>query len=335
MLMIYTALDKWGTLTDDHSKTAKEDLHESSLVQSAGRARIADVLLLANILLLMNTWGADVGNTFKPDYTKSTFCIENHLLPSFFVIGIQKCGTTTLGAILEKYKGISHGLTKEHHYFDHGTSNASEYYSQYPRCKDAYRTYNRCPNYTNPDSSSAANIKAFYEKIGIPLEGVRFIAMVCQNFHRLRSAYYHHVAHHNEKVNDMIFSFNKWLEYIFLNPQNERDAILRRGFYDEIFDEYFHIFAQSSFLIIDSFAAFGEQQALTDALSDFLNLKSITISEDIWKNKKKQKAQEEWNESNAEIADLFYEHHEKRFVHKLKQLNNVVTFPNVGFFEET
>jgi len=332
--MNYTALDERDTLTDDHLKTSKAGLHEFLILQSAGRARIADVLLLVIILLLFNTKGADVGNTFEPDYNKSTFCIENHLLPSIFVIGIQKCGTTTLSGILKQFKGISDGLTKEHHYFDNENNDTTEYYSQFPRCTDANRTYDKTPNYTNPDSSSAANIKAFYEKNGIPLEGVSFIAMVCQNFHRLRSAYYHHVAHNRSNINDMSFQFNKWFKYIMLNQQNEQNAILRRGFYDEIFDEYFHTFAQSSFLIIDSFAAFREQQALRDTLSDFLNLKRKTINKDIWKNRKKQIVQEELNEDNTEIADLFYENHEKRFVHKLKQLKNVETFPKVGFFGE-
>jgi len=332
--MDYSALDKLETLTGDHPKASNEGLHESPTVRSAGRRAIADLLLLANILLLFNTWAADVGNAFKPDYIKTTFCVENHLLPSFFVIGVQKCGTTTLGAILKTFEGISHGLRKEHHYFefDHETNDTSKYYNQYPICKKAYRTYDNSPSYTNPDSKSAEKIKAFYKKIGIPLESVSFIAMVCQNFHRLRSAYYHHVSHDRHKINDMIFPFNNWFNYTLLN--RERNVMLRRGFYDEIFGEYFHTFPQSSFLIIDSYAAFEDQQALANALAVFLKIKKITLRTDIWRNKQKQ-VQEEWNEYNTLKMELFYEHHEKVFVDKLKQLTNVETFPKVGFFGET
>jgi len=335
--MNYAALDKLGTLTDDYSRTYKEGLHESPVVRSAGRRGIPNVWLLATLLLLVlatslllfNTWGVDVGNNFQPVYIKSTFCVENHLLPSIFVIGIQKCGTTTLNWILHRFEEIYNGK-KEHHYFDHESNDTSEYWNQYPNCKDAHRTVDNTPNYSHPDSSSAANIKAFYEKLGIPLEGVSFIAMVCRNLDRLRSAYYHHVVHNRgHRVNDMMFQFNKWFEYIITNQEKERDALLRRGFYDEIFGKWFHTFPQSSFLIIDSSASFEDQQALVDTLSVFLNLENITTHAAHGNANKLEK--EEWNKYNAVVAKQFYMYHEKSFVNILKQQKNVETFPKVGF----
>ena len=104
-----TALDKLRSLNDGCSRTLKERLNESPLVRSVGKRAFADVIILAIILLLFITEGADEGTTFKPHYIKSTFCVDNHLLPSFFVIGIQKCGTTTLDAILKQFEEISHG----------------------------------------------------------------------------------------------------------------------------------------------------------------------------------------------------------------------------------
>jgi len=331
-LMNHTALDKLGTWTDDHSRTSHERLHESPVVRIAGRLAITDVLLLPILLSLCCTWGADVGNNFQPDYNKSTFCVENHLLPSIFVIGIQKCGTSTLNAILKQFKGVWPGGQKEHHDFEHRVPNTEEYYNQYPHCKYAHRTYDNTPNYTNAWSSSAANIKAFYEKLGIPLEGVSFIAIVCRNIDRIRSAYYHHVRHNRtHRINNMMFQFNKWFEYIMTNQENEQDGILRRGFYDEIFGKYFHTFPQSSFLIIDSSAAFEDQQALGDTLAVFLNIKNTTILPTHANENKLEK--EEWNKYNSVVAKQFYSYHEKRFVNKLKQQKTVETFPKVGFFD--
>jgi len=317
-------------MTDDHSRTSGEGLHEFSVVRKVGRRANPDVLLLATLLLLFKTWGADVGNNIKPDYIKSTFCVENHLLPSIFVIGIQKCGTTTLTGILEQFKGIWRGK-KEHHFFDQAKTYTNyKYYKQFPNCKDAHRTYDNTPNYTNPYSSSADNIKAFYEKLGIPLEGVSFIAMVCRPVERLRSAYYHNLLYHRFRwINNMTSNFNEWFKYILTHQEEEGDAILKRGFYDEIFEEYYHTFPQSTFLIIDSSAAFEDEQALADTLAVFLKLGNTTIHA-VHRNKNHEKT-DEWNEYNSVIAELFYRHHEKRFVEDLKQQKNVETFPKAGF----
>merc|ERR1719471_81929 len=133
-----------------------------------------------------HTEGSVGEGTLKPHYMKSTFCVKNHLIPSFFVIGIQKCGTSTLAGILNQFDGISFGKFKEHHFFDKETMDFRNYYHQFPLCEDAYRTFDATPYYASiSDTNSANNIKAFYDYLGIPLEVVDFIAIVCPNTERL------------------------------------------------------------------------------------------------------------------------------------------------------
>ena len=92
------------------------------------------------------------------------FCIKGKRIPSLFLIGIQKCGTSTLDAILSNLTGISHGSKKEHHFFDHENHAAEKYIEQFPNCDDGdiVRTYDATPNYTNPCSKSAERLKIFY-----------------------------------------------------------------------------------------------------------------------------------------------------------------------------
>jgi len=327
------APDEVAPLTDGRLSTA-------STIESP----LKWTMVVLSILLWMPLHGTPkstplerVGNDFKT-FATGTFCIENHLLPSIFVIGIKKCGTSTFDQILGQFNGISHGDMKEHHYFDHAeklNDAKTYYYKKFPSCKSAYRTFDDTPNYTNPDSSSAENIKAFYEKLSTPLEEVSFIAMVCRNVKRLPSDYYFNSRKGNtsfHKHNTEDYHFNDWFEYIMSNPAEEQKAILRRGFYDEVFRKYFDTFPRSSFLLIDSLSAFQDQQALGDAVADFLNIPNQTM-----RTKKKRVnsvVKEELNKNNALALQSFYEYHEKVFLKDVKHRKNVKTFPEVGFLRK-
>ena len=78
--------------------------------------------------------GLDNISTEVLDYDREMFCINGKLIPSFFVIGTQKCGTTTLDRILLKFKEVSHGVEKEHHFFDNENTNLEKYINTFPNC---------------------------------------------------------------------------------------------------------------------------------------------------------------------------------------------------------
>merc|ERR1712154_408419 len=98
-----------------------------------------------------------------------------------------------------------------------------KYLKQFPICDTKYpvRTYDSTPNYTNPDSKSAENIKLLYNQLGIPLSQLIFVAIVCPSFRRVPSAYYHFRRPHlmdgfiNNVLNfNTTLEFNKWFDWI-------------------------------------------------------------------------------------------------------------------------
>ena len=67
------------------------------------------ILIILTIVLLTlmcehGNWKynkTETQKTLKKNYDE--FCVKDRLLPSIFVIGVQKCGTTTLNRILNRF----------------------------------------------------------------------------------------------------------------------------------------------------------------------------------------------------------------------------------------
>ena len=278
------------------------------------------------------------------------FCFENRIIPSALIIGIQKCGTSTLSEILSQYRGITNGNIKEHHFFDNPYQNYNHYIKRFPKCNEnIVRTYDATPNYTNPLSSSPENIARFYKHIGLDTKKLIFIAMVCSNARRIPSAFYHekrndkfrHYYNSTTTLNDWFkWAFNRHLQNrsspinIFFDPS---PSIFRRGYYDSIFDEYFKLFADSAFLFIDSEYAFIEMQKLGDFVANQLNLPPRIIryvhKDGIWRRWKQKKngLVEKLTWFNSKLLNEFYSIHEKRFITLVNLNPNAKTFPANNF----
>lgn len=83
--------------------------------------------------------------TTDDDWVPSTpLCYEttNHLAPTVFVIGCQKCGTTSLWEMATNHiYGLTTGTYKEHHFFHVGdkrytTGGMKDYAADFPTCDD-------------------------------------------------------------------------------------------------------------------------------------------------------------------------------------------------------
>eukprot|EP00494_Astrolonche_serrata_P005006 UN05021 len=79
----------------------------------------------------------------RPDWSlqeRTLFCQSGHQLPSLFVVGIQKAGTTTLSYQLRYQTGMDFGKHKEHRFFNRAaTYMKSEHQKelladQFPEC---------------------------------------------------------------------------------------------------------------------------------------------------------------------------------------------------------
>ena len=265
------------------------------------------------------------------------FCVNGRLLPSLFVIGIQKCGTTTLDGILSKFDKLSHGDMKEHHFFDHKNVTDAKYISQFPKCRqnsqNIVRTYEATPEYTDLSTHSAENIKSFYIKHGIPLNKIVFLAMVCPNSRRIPSYFY--FCRKKGYLNPNIKEFNKWFDWMLEHPEwmlDDTHDILRRGFYDEIFAKYFELFPENKFLFVDSQYAFDKMQKLGDFLAKELNLSKRQIPY-IHKNVGTAR-KEELTDFNQKRLNQFYFKHERNFSDIVKTYKNAKTFPTNNFLDE-
>ena len=269
---------------------------------------------------------------------RNDFCVDGRILPSLFVIGIQKCGTSTLDVILSKFRELTHGEKKEHHFFDDdfGNFDLKKYLKQFPNCKkNVVRSYDATPKYTMPITNAAENIKRFYDKLGILLNQLIFIAIVCPNSSRVPSGF--HSRREKGNQGDSRFlnltkrKFNEWFDWILEHPDHD---ILPRGFYDQIFAKYFELFPESTFLLIDSQYAFAKMQNLGDFLAKELNFPERHIP-NIHSNRGKVK-KEELTEFNMERLNHFYSKHEEQFSTLIKFNKNVKTFPSnlTEFFDK-
>ena len=257
------------------------------------------------------------------------------------MIGTQKCGTTTIDGILSEFKEVSHGNRKEHHYFDNENFEYIKYINQFESCDTTQilRSYDATPNYTNPSSKSPEKIKEFYDHYGIPLSKLIFIAIVCPNYHRIPSAYYHNLKYHkldenfnNIPITDKNLQFNDWFTWILEHLDQDKDTIFKRGFYDQVFEKYFEIFSHTTFVIIDNTYAFEHEQEVGDFLASELILSKQTIP-NIHKNSGK-KEKEELTESNSAQLQSFYREHERNFFDIVMKNKNVRIFPREGFMNK-
>lgn len=258
------------------------------------------------------------------------------------MIGIQKCGTTTLDGILSNFKEVSHGIKKEHHFFDNENTNVKEYISEFPNCDATkiLRSYDATPNYTNPSSKSPERIKEYYNKLGIPLNKLIFISIVCPNSRRIPSAYYHYLHSHrreslkaplNENPNKT-FPFNSWFSWVMRNLELDLYSVIKRGFYDVVFGKYFEIFPQSTFLIIDNTYAFQQEQHLSNFLAAELNLPERKVP-NVHRNRGRKKT-EALSKDNLAWLQWYFKVHEIKFLNTVRKTKSVKTFAKNGFLKD-
>ena len=283
--------------------------------------------------------------TQKLDESYKEFCVNGRLVPSFFAIGVQKCGTTTLDGILSKFPELSHGTVKEHHFFDgirkngeNKTLHFKKYIHEFPLCNGSMKirqTYDASTHYTfyNHYNKAIENIKLFYNKFKIPLNRLRFIAIVCPNSRRIPSNFYFYRS--RGFLKSPTRKFNEWFDWMLKHQDHNNfdgDNPLRKGFYDEIFGDYLKAFPDSEFLFIDNEFAFKEMQNLSDFLAIEFNIKKQhipSIHEMVGTPK-----EEALTDFNKKRLNLFYSKHEKQFLEITKLKSNVRTWPEDNFLDK-
>ena len=129
--------------------------------------------------------------------TSDPMCINGKLLPQLFLLGSQKCSTTSLCKQLQTQARMKDGRSKETHYFDkhYGPPNINEYAGKFGACGNSAVGYDGTPNYVLHYCRSRAlgYIKSMYGSER--LRKTTFAMILCDPVQRAQSFEYHLGCH--------------------------------------------------------------------------------------------------------------------------------------------
>jgi hypothetical protein len=209
------------------------------------------------------------------------------MLPSFLIVGAQRCGTTSMGRTLCEHPAVSCAvLDQEVHYFDNEYRRGLAWYrSHFPLSAVA-----RCAARAAGVAPAAFESSPYYmfhplapERIACDLPGVKLLILLRDPVERAYSAHAHEVAlgHETEP-----FERALELEAARLNGQEARivadpgyysyshqhHAYRARGQYVEQVERLERVFGRDRILVIDSGHFFADPESAYDRVLRFLAL---------------------------------------------------------------
>ena len=133
--------------------------------------------------------------------THDLFCHEGRRLPALFIIGAQKCATTSIAHELFADHGFSPGLAwkddteyiddKEHHFFDlevRRSQGLGRYAKSFPSCAEAALTLDATPDYLHTNGAAESLARLYGPE---RLARTTIVASLCEPIGRAQSALYH------------------------------------------------------------------------------------------------------------------------------------------------
>eukprot|EP00316_Scyphosphaera_apsteinii_P020376 CAMPEP_0119308834 /NCGR_PEP_ID=MMETSP1333-20130426/12799_1 /TAXON_ID=418940 /ORGANISM="Scyphosphaera apsteinii, Strain RCC1455" /LENGTH=366 /DNA_ID=CAMNT_0007312699 /DNA_START=138 /DNA_END=1238 /DNA_ORIENTATION=- len=202
------------------------------------------------------------------------FCYEGRQLPSLFLLGAQKCATSSLATQLFEEWGVSRGApfhdghqwsdSKEHHFFDDEarTPKGLSYYAKsFNHCGDF--TVDATPNYFFPDPFNNKAIDHIANMYGRErIERTTFAVLLCDPIQRAQSAWYH--FHFDKSFRTMVSGFHG-----VFNHGPYSDLIWKIGRYDEYINQALRRFG--SLVIIPAPLYFQNARETISKLLDHAN----------------------------------------------------------------
>ena len=211
------------------------------------------------------------------------------LKPSFYLIGAQKSGTTSLFSHLIRHPCILEPLGKEIHYF----------YENYCRDRHWYESWFPSTSQKPPDSNgncitgdgstgylfephTPARIRAY-------TPDAKFIAILRNPIERAYSAYQHEVRKRGETrtFDEVVRDELGWMEKEYRNVLdhpltfNRRfhfQSHLRRGYYAEQLKRWFELFPRDQFLILCGDEFFSDPGSIYERTIEFLSLPEYPLN---------------------------------------------------------
>ena len=206
------------------------------------------------------------------------------LKPSFFLIGAQKSGTTSLFRHLEDHPCILSPLGKEPHFFDQRYQKGFRWYeSWFPSTRDAEQISCEGPAITGEgsthylfDAHTPARLKQY-------CPDAKLVAILRNPVERAYSAYQHEVRKKREKrsFSEVIQDELQWgdeeharvlADPSYWSNRHYFRSHLRRGHYAESLKRWFEHFPREQLLIFSSDEFFSDPEAVYEKTVAFLGL---------------------------------------------------------------
>lgn len=184
-------------------------------------------------------------------------------LPTFFIIGAPKCGTTSLHAYLDRHPKVGMSSKKETHYFV-GPENIvpparrvetlREYEAlfdeRFPVRGEASPSYAEHPRHTGAP-----------QRIKVLMPDAKFVYLVRDPVDRCISHYQHRVSMEGER---------RALKEALGDLKDPYSPYTCAGFYASQLERYLRLFPQESILVVDQADLLGDRRATLREIFDFL-----------------------------------------------------------------
>ncbi|NUR88885.1 MAG: sulfotransferase [Nonomuraea sp.] len=220
--------------------------------------------------------------------TTGRFTSGARILPSFLIVGAQRCGTTSLYRALSQHPlMLKPVLHKGVHYFDVGYGHGLPWYQGHFPLKVGATLLTRRYG-ARPQAFESSPYYLFHplaaERIAADLPGVKLIVLVRDPVARACSAHAHELARGYETESHFEYAVELEAqrlagseEFLLANPlaahhSHQHHAYLARGRYAEQLDRIEPLFGRERILVLDSHEFFARPEPVYDRILAFLGV---------------------------------------------------------------
>ena len=242
-------------------------------------------------------------------------------IPNFIVIGVKRCGTTTLYEQLSEHPCIEKSSHDNLGFFNNNFELGINWYKSHfvtnLRKREIERKYGQFATYDV--TSSYIQKKKTAENIFKTLPNVKLIIILRNPTDRAYSEYNQNIIDENESREfiDLIKQEIKEIQNMEnIEFSSDKINLVKKGMYEKQISPWLEIFDRKQILIITT-EEFGEKTTETyDKIFRFLELPEYKI-----KNKERHRkgAYKEMNVKTRKILDDFYEPYNKELFQKIEE----------------
>jgi hypothetical protein len=249
-------------------------------------------------------------------------------LPDFYIIGVQKSGTTSLYDCLCQHPGIINRLNKEIHFFNNSTRRKMgiNFYKAYFSSKyNKHQIEKQIGYYPLECEATPFFLHPWVPKFVYEVTpNAKLILIVRNPIDRALSHYYHNKTRGRENLSfaDAINleeeRINNDLKGLMINPEHSANAFITysycyRGYYDEQLKNWLNFFPLENIHIVNFTDFIYDEVNVCNQIFKFLNLPSFEIPETKKSNSGKYTNRTIEVELYNQLFDKFYPHNQRFF----------------------